>query len=427
MKKYLSFKEAIEKLISNLPPKWKVYRAKGIFNQVDVRSQTGEEQLLSVSEHRGVVPRNEMKITMFMAESYEGYKLCEVGDLVINSLWAWGRGIGISEYNGIVSTAYGVFRLKDKNLFSPKYLNYLLRTKDYVALYYMRSKGIWISRLQLQDKNFLDLPIICPPKDEQDEIVQYIKAQEEKINLFIQKKQRFIELLKEQRQRIINYSVTKGINPNAEMKDTGIEWLGEIPKHWQLRRLKNVAEVVLGKMLCNEDKGGYALKPYLKSKNIGWDKVIIEEVDEMWFSPKEMLTYRVKENDLLVSEGGEVGKTCIWKNELDECYIQNSVHKLTCFEDCLPEFYLFWMGMLGSVGYFRSIVNQVSIAHLTREKVVTVICLHPPLEEQKQIVAHIKTETATIDTAIAKAEREIELIREYKEAMIAEAVMGKRK
>lgn len=414
--------------LGEFPAHWEVLRIKNLFQEMDSRSETGSEELLSVSHYTGVTLKRESLENeddhLTNAESLVGYKLVQQGDLVINIMLAWNGSLGISPYNGITSPAYCVYRIKGDN--NPEYFGYLFTTNLFKAEFRRHSTGIIDSRLRLYSEKFFSIFTVVPPKNEQDEIVQYIKAQEEKINLFIQKKQRFIELLKEQRQRIINYSVTKGINPNAELKDTGIEWLGEIPKHWQLRRLKNVAEVVLGKMLCNEDKGGYALKPYLKSKNIGWDKVIVEEVDEMWFSPKEMLTYRVKENDLLVSEGGEVGKTCIWKNELEECYIQNSVHKLTCFEDCFPEFYLFWMGMLGSVGYFKSIVNQVSIAHLTREKIVTVICLHPPIEEQKQIVSHIKTETATIDTAIAKAEREIELIREYKEAMIAEAVMGKR-
>lgn len=420
----LLYKETGFNWMPVIPENWDIKRAKAIFQERSIKGFP-DEPLLAASQKQGVVLKEMLEQrSMEAVQNFESFKLVEKDDFVI-SLRSFEGGIELAYYRGIISPVYSIFYFRE-NKHNRDFFKYLFKSRMFIQELNVYKKGIRDGQ-SISYSEFANIYLPVPPKDEQDEIVQYIKAQEEKINLFIQKKQRFIELLKEQRQRIINYSVTKGINQNAEMKDTGIDWLGEIPKHWQLRRLKNVAEVVLGKMLCNEDKGGYALKPYLKSKNIGWDKVIIEEVDEMWFSPKEMLTYRVKENDLLVSEGGEVGKTCIWKNELDECYIQNSVHKLTCFEDCLPEFYLFWMGMLGSVGYFRSIVNQVSIAHLTREKVVTVICLHPPIEEQKQIVLHIKTETATIDTAIAKAEREIELIREYKEAMIAEAVMGKRK
>ncbi len=311
------------------------------------------------------------------------------------------------------------FRLVDVEL--AKWIYYYSKTPDFK--YILNSEAIESTIQNFNGQKFNNIAI--PINHLQLTINNYLDTQSQKINHFIAKKQQFIALLKEQRQSVINEAVTKGINKKVKLKDSGIKWLGNIPEHWEVRRLKNVCDIVLGKMLCNEDKGEYQKKPYLKSKNIGWDNVIIDDVEVMWFSEKELITYRIKRNDLLVSEGGEVGKTCIWKEELEECYIQNSVHKLTMFENCNPEYYLYWMGMLGYIGHFKELVNQVSIAHLTKDKIVKVRCLYPPLSEQTQIVNHIKTETTTIDTAIAKAEREIELIKEYKEAMIAEAVMGK--
>lgn len=112
-------------------------------------------------------------------------------------------------------------------------------------------------------------------------------------------------------------------------KDSGIEWIGEVPGHWEVKRLKAVAQIVLGKMLTNDDKGDFSLKPYLRAGNINWLNVNVDDIKEMWFSDKELEKYRLETDDLLVSEGGEVGRTCIWKNELPECYIQNSVHKIT--------------------------------------------------------------------------------------------------
>lgn len=413
--------------LSSVPQHWKTLRIKNLFNEIDERSETGEEELLSVSHYTGVTKKRDSLENeddfISNAKTLVGYKKVEENDLVSNIMLAWNGSLGISKYDGITSPAYCVYRIKGDN--NPHYYGYLFSTAIMKAEFRKKSFGIIDSRLRLYSDKFFSIPVTVPPKDEQDQIVNYIKAKSKKIKHFIQKKQAFIELLKEQRQAIISRAVTKGIDPDVSLKDSGIEWLGDIPEHWELRRLKNVCDVVLGKMLCSEDKGGYSLKPYLKSKNIGWENVIIDDVENMWFSDKELETYRIKKNDLLVSEGGEVGKTCIWKNELDECYIQNSVHKLTLFEDCLPEYYLFWMGILGEIGYFKSIVNQVSIAHLTRDKIVKVICLYPPFEEQNQIVSQIKTETAKIDQAIAKAEKEIELIKEYREAMIAEAVLGK--
>ena len=413
--------------LAKAPEHWNTLRIKNIFAEIDDRSETGQEELLSVSHYTGVTKKRDSleNETDFIsnAKTLVGYKKVAENDLISNIMLAWNGSLGISKYNGITSPAYCVYRIKGDN--NPDYYGYLFSTAFMKVEFRKKSYGIIDSRLRLYSDKFFSISAPVPPKTEQDQIVAYIKKQSKKIKHFIKKKQTFIELLKEQRQAVINKAVTKGVNTNVTLKDSGIDWLGDIPEHWGLRRLKNVCDIVLGKMLCSDDKGNYSLKPYLKSKNIGWESVILDDVENMWFSDKELLTYRIKENDLLVSEGGEVGKTCIWKNELQECYIQNSVHKLTFFEECVPEYYLFWMGILGELGYFKSIVNQVSIAHLTRDKIVKVVCIYPPKEEQTQIVSHIKTETSKIDQAIAKAQKEIELIKEYKEAMIAEAVLGK--
>ena len=406
-----------------IPISWGMKRAKTIFLE---KSNKGfpDAPLLMASQKEGVVLKDMLEQKgMEAVQNFETFKLVEIDDFVI-SLRSFEGGIELAYNKGIISPVYTIFSFRNPEKHSIDYYKYLFKTQIFIQELNVYKTGIRDGQ-SINFNKFENISLPVPPFEEQKKLANYIGIRIEKINHFIQQKQRLIELLKEQRQSIINEAVTKGINPNVKMRASGIEWIGDIPEHWEVRRLKDVADVVLGKMLCSENKGGYYLKPYLKSKNIGWSKVLIDEIDEMWFSIKELKTYRIRINDLLVSEGGEVGKTCIWKEELNECYIQNSVHKLTCFEDCLPEFYLFWMSMLGTVGHFKSIVNQVSIAHLTREKIVNVICLYPSLKEQQQIVEHIKTETATIDIAIAKAEKEIELIKEYKEAMISEVVLGK--
>jgi type I restriction enzyme S subunit len=137
-----------------------------------------------------------------------GYKLVQQGDLVINIMLAWNGSLGISPYDGITSPAYCVYPVKGNN--NPEYFGYLFSTNLFKAEFRRHSTGIIDSRLRLYSDKFFSIFTVVPPKDEQDAIVQYIKAQEEKINLFIQKKQRFIELLKEQRQGIINEAINKG-------------------------------------------------------------------------------------------------------------------------------------------------------------------------------------------------------------------------
>lgn len=205
-------------------------------------------------------------------------------------------------------------------------------------------------------------------------------------------------------------------------KDSGIEWIGEIPEHWGIKPFKHVGEIVLGKMLTNDDKGNYYQKPYLRAQNISWEKINADDIKEMWFSQHELNQYRVKENDLLISEGGEVGRTAIWRNEIGECYIQNSVHKITISHDDDPLYYMFHSLIYGKTGYYDSIVNRVSIAHLTREKLKEIRFLSPPQTEKKSISRYLTRKTTQIDSLIEKKQKMIELLKEERIAIINLAV-----
>ncbi|CCE25329.1 restriction endonuclease subunit S [Methylotuvimicrobium alcaliphilum] len=205
-------------------------------------------------------------------------------------------------------------------------------------------------------------------------------------------------------------------------KESGVDWLGLIPEHWDLKPLKHGANVVLGKMLCPSNKGGYFLRQYLKSKNIQWLKVDVSSVDEMWFSKEELDLYKLEIGDLVLSEGGEVGKTCIWQGELAECYIQNSAHRVRMFEENNNRFFLYQMYSCGNRGYFDAIVNRVSIAHLTREKLVNVKFVFPIQHEQALIAKYLDQKTAQIDEAIAIKQQQISLLKERKQIIVQQAV-----
>ncbi len=213
--------------------------------------------------------------------------------------------------------------------------------------------------------------------------------------------------------------------PYPEYKDSDVEWIGDIPKHWEVRRLKSIAKVVLGKMLKTSPSKGDQLKSYLRSANIQWFEANVSDVASMWFSPVEMKHYRISKNDILVSEGGEVGRACIWKDELEECYIQNSVHKVTAGVEILPHFLLYHFSTFGDKGVFKAIVNRVSIAHLTREKLVTVSFCKPPLEEQTQIARFLNWKTSQINKFIRNKRRLIALLKEQKQNIINQVVTGK--
>jgi type I restriction enzyme S subunit len=204
--------------LEEIPEHWGVKRAKYYFYEVDERSESGTEELLSVSHITGVTPRSEKNITMFQAESYEGYKTCQVGDLVSNIMWAWMGALGVSNYSGIVSSSYGVYRQKNHDNFVSRYLDYLVRTNSYISEFICRSKGIRSSRLRMYTDDFFDIPIIKPPKEDQEKILNYIDAERVKINLAIAKIEKEIELIQEYRTTLISDAVTGKI----DIRDTSI-------------------------------------------------------------------------------------------------------------------------------------------------------------------------------------------------------------
>ena len=176
---------------------------------------------------------------MFKAESYVGHKLCWPGDLVINSLWAWSRGLGVSRHHGIISTAYGVYRCRDTNALEPRFVDELVRSSPFHWELRVRSKGVWTSRLQLTDESFLGAPFPLPPLPEQAAIVRFLDHADRKIFRYIRAKQMLIKLLEEQKQVISHRAVTRGLNPNVRLKASGVEWLGDVPEHWDVTRVKN--------------------------------------------------------------------------------------------------------------------------------------------------------------------------------------------
>src|SRR5690554_6318590 len=389
-KPYPKYKNSNIPWLGEIPEHWKTTYIKGITKTYSEKGKP-ELELLSVYRDYGVIKKssrddNHNKPGMDLSS----YKVVYPNTLVLNKMKTWSGSLGVSNYLGIVSPAYITCKI-DLEQVEIKYLNYLLRCKNYVFEYNRLSYGVRPSQWDMRYQEFKSIPIFLPPKEEQTAIARFLDYKLAKINRFIRKKKQLIKLLNEQKAAIINQAVTKGLDPNVKMKDSGIEWLGEIPEHWEVRKLKYVANVVLGKMLCNEDKGDYFKKPYLKSKNIQWLNVDISDVEEMWFSNSELEIYRLKKGDLILSEGGEVGKTCMWNDELDECYIQNSVHKVSINSGNLNTYFLYLFNTYGKKGGFDSIVNRVSIAHLTKDKLINIKCLVPPLSEQQQKIgrAHV--------------------------------------
>lgn len=194
--------------IGKIPAHWEVRRAKNLFLEVNERSDNGTEELLSVSHLTGVTSRSEKNVSMFMAEDYSGSKLCQPGDVVINTMWAWMGALGVSDTSGIVSPSYGVYRPLQDATFNRRYIEWLLRTTQFIEQYNRISTGLHSSRLRLYPHMFLGLPMAIPPREEQDAIFDFVQREAGKIDQAVQIKEDQIAALKEYKTSLINAAVT---------------------------------------------------------------------------------------------------------------------------------------------------------------------------------------------------------------------------
>lgn len=192
--------------LGKVPAHWTIERAKWLFIERDVRSEAGEEELLTVSHLTGVTRRADKDVNMFMAESLEGYKRCEAGDLVINTLWAWMGAMGVAQQAGIVSPAYNVYRPVDG--IEPEYLDLLVRTRRFAEEVTRYSKGVWSSRLRLYPEGLYEVWLAIPPNDEQLAIAAHVHAETRKLNDLAAETKRTIDLLQERRSALISAAVT---------------------------------------------------------------------------------------------------------------------------------------------------------------------------------------------------------------------------
>ena len=200
-------KECYINWIGKIPQDWKVQRGKNLFIEINERSTTGEEELLTVSHITGVTPRKNKNVNMFMSESLVDYKICHEGDIAANTMWMWQGAIGVSKYYGVISPSYNTYRQKS-DTYDADYLEYLLRIPQLVATYAAHSTGITASRLRLYPQGFFSILFPVPPRKEQQEIAVYLNKKIPQIDQLIIKKEKFVDELKSYKRSLIYEYVT---------------------------------------------------------------------------------------------------------------------------------------------------------------------------------------------------------------------------
>lgn len=208
-----------------------------------------------------------------------------------------------------------------------------------------------------------------------------------------------------------------------EMKDSGVEWIGEIPKDWNLGRIKYYSEITLGKMLQNDPKGNFDTNEYyLCAANIGGFTLNLNSIKKMWFSKAEKNKLNLSKGDLLVVEGGDVGSCVYLEKDLLNIYFQNSINRVKTnykLDIRLIKYILF---LAKKVGYIDLICNKATISHLTKEKLEEIFCIVPENTEQQQIADFLDTQCSEIDATVEDILKEISLLEDYKKSVITEAV-----
>ena len=321
------------------------------------------------------------------------------------------------------------FRIVDKDI-NPKYLNYCLSSTYYRQLLSIKGRGF--TRINIKKSSVLGFKVFLPPLSEQTAIANYLDSQSQKIKHFIKKKQAFIELLKEQRQAVIDKAVTKGINPHVKLKDSGIAWLGDIPEHWSLKRLKFVSDL----RFSNVDKHTIKHEKIVRLCNytdVYKNDYIIGSMGLMIASASDskIEKFQVLKGDIIITKDSEtpedIAAPAYVKEYLDNVVCGYHLALIRTDETQILGEYLFRVFQSKKINsHFQIRATGVTRVGLSLGDISGVYIPFPKSkEEQAQIISHIKTATAKIDEAIAQAEKEIELIKEYKEAMIAEAVLGK--
>lgn len=404
------------------PSRWPLYRGKQLFRVIDERSEDGTEELLSVSHITGITPRSQKNVTMFQAESLVGYKLCQIGDIVANTMWTWQGAIGVSDYTGVVSPAYNVYR-QNGDIFNPRFLDMLLRERGLIDVYHSLSTGIRPSRLRLYPDVFLTIRFPVPARDEQNHIVHYLDWKASDINRLIAIKRQQILSLNVLKSDIVKKLVFHGLNDSCPKMGTNFEWIGDIPRHWQMKPLKRMFKIISG---ATPQSGN----PAYWDGDIVWitpadyktqDKYILggaRSITEAGYSTCS--TSMIPRGSIIFSKRAPVGTVAI--NHVDLCTNQGC---LSCIpnSDVSVEYYYYLMSIFTDI--FEMHASGTTFKEISATTFGNMKLPFPPLEEQEIIASTIDSRCATIDSAINGKNEQIIMLEELKNHIISNVVTGK--
>ena len=425
--KYESYKDSGVQWIGQLPSHWKIRRNLGLFDERKEVNQPDME-LLSVTIDKGVIKQSEIATKKDSSnEDKSKYKVVRKGDLAYNKMRMWQGAIGMSDYDGIVSPAYII--LNTRNQLYSRYFHYLYRTESFIREADRHSYGLCSDMNSLRYEDFKTIYSPVPPEQEVGKIVDFLDRTTTDIDRAIAQKQRLIELLQEQKAILINQAVTKGLNPNVSMKDSGIDAIGEIPKHWVVCRVKHIVKTITkGTTPSTEGKGfsDTGIR-YFKAENIFESQIVLEP--EFFIDERTnclLKRSQINEGDVLfVIAGATIGKTAVVHEGHIPANTNQAVSLIRPSSKVRSGYLHLWLQSNYVENLLRVSSVQSAQPNIAMEDLGNIEIPLSALEEQDQIIKSVTELSTPFSEMIDTQKKAIESLIELKSIFIANAVTGK--
>ena len=414
--------------IGEIPNDWEVCFTKQLMRNKSIKGFP-DEQVLSLYRDYGVVPKDSRDDNHNVtSEDTATYKLVEVGDFVINKMKAWQGSMAISAYRGIISPAYYICRFTNESV-NRRYIHYLLRNETYKTEYRRLSTGLRVGQWDLNIDDFLHIPAILPPLPTQQRIADFLDRKCAEIDELAALQQTMIAKLKRYKQSVITEAVTKGLDPDVPMKDSGVEWIGEIPEGWEVKKVKNVTTAInKGNGITKEEVFADGDTPCVRYGEIysKYDNSFVTCISK---TKKDVLStlHYFGNGDILCAGTGElveeIGKSIVYLGE-NKCLAGGDIIVLSHNQN--PLFLNFALNSRYAQAQKSCSKAKLKVVHISAYDIGSVLIAFPPLSEQRAIADYLDKKCAEIDELIAIKQQKIEALKEYKKSVIFEYVTGKK-
>ena len=393
--------------VGAIPNHWRVSKIKQIVRWKSVKGQP-DLPVLSLYRDYGVIPKDSRDDNHNVTSlDTSGYKVVEHGDLVINKMKAWQGSLAVSEYNGIVSPAYHICKITSENI-CKKYLHYLLRDASYLPEYMRLSTGLRVGQWDLSFDDFKNIPFLVPPLAEQERIAAFLDAECAEIDAVLEKTRASIEEYKKLKQAVITQAVTKGIRSDRPMKDSGIEWIGEIPAEWEIRKIFRAINKVgdIDHYMPDSVDDGI---PYLMTGDLQekLSDVNLKRCKKVSFQDYEMLSskIRVSKGDVIFARYATIGTVCFVDTE-DNILVSYACLIIKPNSSLLyGEFLFYYLKSTAFLEEIKQYIKANTQANVGLDSVSKAKIALPSVHEQQKIVEYLRDKCKKIDALIAKKQQ----------------------